>query len=218
MLFDLRASGRRRTVKTIYLLLAVLMGGGLVLFGIGGATNGGLLDAFGGGGGGGGGDVFEKKVENAQKAVKARPQDEQAWLALARARYQLAATGSDDQTAELRQAASAWERYLSMNPSKPDPGMAALMAQTYSQAPLNNPAKAVAAQEIVVDAQAPSSGGYAKLAVLAYAAGQTRKGDLSSQKALSLEKDATRRKEFKQAFKQAKTQAAAGTVTTPASG
>ena len=38
MLFDLRGRGRRRTVKIVYLALALLMGGGLVLFGIGGAT------------------------------------------------------------------------------------------------------------------------------------------------------------------------------------
>ena len=46
MLFDLRGGGRRRTVKVIYLGLAILMGGGFVLFGIGGATSGGLIDAI----------------------------------------------------------------------------------------------------------------------------------------------------------------------------
>ena len=46
MLFDLRGRGRRRAVQVIYLSLAILMGGGLVLFGIGGATSGGLFDAF----------------------------------------------------------------------------------------------------------------------------------------------------------------------------
>ena len=48
MLFDLRGRGRRRTVKFVYITLAVLMGGGLVLFGIGGggATQGGLVDAI----------------------------------------------------------------------------------------------------------------------------------------------------------------------------
>ena len=50
MLFDLRGRGRRRTVQVIYLSLAVLMGGGLVLFGIGGGTNESLFDAIGGNG------------------------------------------------------------------------------------------------------------------------------------------------------------------------
>src|SRR6476659_9023321 len=48
MLFDLRGRGRRRTVQAIYLSLAILMGGGLLLFGIGGATSGGLIDAING--------------------------------------------------------------------------------------------------------------------------------------------------------------------------
>ena len=48
MLFDLRGSGRRRTVKIVYITLAFLMGGGLVLFGIGGGggISGGLVDAI----------------------------------------------------------------------------------------------------------------------------------------------------------------------------
>ena len=50
MLFDLRSRGRRRTVQATYLGLALLMGGGLVLFGVGtGGGGGGLLNAFGGG-------------------------------------------------------------------------------------------------------------------------------------------------------------------------
>ena len=32
MLFDLRGRGRRRTVQAVYLSLALLLGGGLVLF------------------------------------------------------------------------------------------------------------------------------------------------------------------------------------------
>jgi hypothetical protein len=64
MLFDLRGRGRRRTVQIIYLSLALLMGGGLVLFGIGGATSGGLVDAIQGGSGTqSADDVFEKRVE-----------------------------------------------------------------------------------------------------------------------------------------------------------
>ncbi|HZO76628.1 MAG TPA: hypothetical protein VFB39_01190, partial [Solirubrobacteraceae bacterium] len=47
MLFDLRARGRRRTVQTVYLGLAILIGAGLVLFGVGtGTGGGGLFGAF----------------------------------------------------------------------------------------------------------------------------------------------------------------------------
>src|ERR671914_530323 len=45
MLFDLRGR-RRRAVQATYLILALLMGGGLVFFGIGGDVSGGLFDAF----------------------------------------------------------------------------------------------------------------------------------------------------------------------------
>ena len=51
MLFDLRSRGRRRTVQGVYLGLALLMGGGLVLFGVGAGNGfGGILNAFTGGG------------------------------------------------------------------------------------------------------------------------------------------------------------------------
>ena len=46
MLFDLQGR-RRRMVQATYLILAVLMGGGLVLFGVGsGSISGGLFDAL----------------------------------------------------------------------------------------------------------------------------------------------------------------------------
>ncbi len=46
MLFDLRGRGRRRTVRVIYVGLALLMGVGLVGFGVGGGFGGGgILNA-----------------------------------------------------------------------------------------------------------------------------------------------------------------------------
>src|SRR5215208_6088965 len=92
MLFDLRGAGRRRTVKVVYITLAFLMGGGLVLFGIGGDVSGGLVDAITerGGGGDDGSDRFRKQEQAAIALTKASPQDAPAWAALARARFQLA--------------------------------------------------------------------------------------------------------------------------------
>lgn len=195
MLFDLRGRGRRRTVQVIYVTLAVLMGGGLILFGIGGATSGGLLDAFSGGGGGGG-DTYEKAVERAQERVQAAPADAAAWAALARAQAQLAGTGeSYDQAtgsytekaqADLRAADRSWQKYLALAPNKVDGNVAAIMVQVYQPGGLNNAQKAVAAQEYVIDSQPESYGLYAQLAQYAYAAGQTRKGDLAAQKAVDL--------------------------------
>ena len=77
MLFDLRGRGRRRTVQVIYLSLAVLMGGGLVLFGIGGGTNGGLFDAIGGSGSSNTSTdtVFKDRLAAYERQLKADPQD-----------------------------------------------------------------------------------------------------------------------------------------------
>src|SRR5215213_843876 len=92
MLFDLRGAGRRRTVKVVYITLAFLMGGGLVLFGIGGDVSGGLVDAITerGGGGDNSSDRFRKLKKTAVAKTRANPQDAPAWAALPRARFQLA--------------------------------------------------------------------------------------------------------------------------------
>src|SRR3954464_13126854 len=96
MLFDLRGRGRRRTIQAIYVTLAILMGGGLVFFGIGGNTSGGLFDAFKGGGGGSNVDArLTKQVERYQKQVQTSPTDARAWAALTRARYQVAGLGAN---------------------------------------------------------------------------------------------------------------------------
>src|SRR3954464_9142580 len=94
MLFCLRGRGRRRAVQAIYLSLAILMGGGLVLFGVGGATSGGLLDAFNSDSGSAHvSDVFKKRVDAAEKAVQVRPTDPRAWAELTRVRFQQAGSG-----------------------------------------------------------------------------------------------------------------------------
>jgi hypothetical protein len=46
--------------------------------------------------------------------------------------------------------------------------------------------KATVAQEVVAEARDDAPGPYSQLAVLAYQAGQTRKGDLAAKKAISL--------------------------------
>jgi hypothetical protein len=218
MLFDLRGAGRRRTVQAIYLGLAILMGGGLVLFGVGGNVGGGLLDAVKGNGSGGGtNNTFEKRVERLEKRVRVNPSDANAWVELARARYQETSTGENyDQSTssftqkgiqKLRGVETAWDRYLALDPKKPDADVANLMVQAFGPNGLNKPDKAVGAMEIVVDARPPSYALYAQLAQLAYLANQTRKGDLSAKKAVSLApKD--QREQLKQQLDEIKTQAA----------
>jgi tetratricopeptide (TPR) repeat protein len=227
MLFDLRGRGRRRTVQVIYVTLAILMGGGLILFGIGGATSGGLVDAFTGGGGGGGDDTYEKAVEKAQERVKTAPNDAAAWAALARAQAQMAGAGNNyDQNAgytkdaqdDLRGADRAWQKYLSLDPEKVDGNVASVMVQIYVQpGGLNDAEKAVAAQEYVIDSRPASSGLYAQLAQYAYAAGQTRKGDLAAKKAVDLAPE-DQRNTLKQSLDEVKSSASGAAATSGATG
>jgi len=197
MLFDLRGRGRRRTVKIVYITLAFLMGGGLVLFGIGGggALSGGLVDAIteSGGGGGSGEGRLRDEAEEATAAARANPDDAALWAAVARARYNLAASGenidqnsgsfTDEGVALLRDSTRAWEEHVELAGENPDTRVASLMVQAYSQ--LGEPAKATLPQELIAE-ERDSAGTYASLAQLAYAAGQIRKGDLATQKALQL--------------------------------
>jgi hypothetical protein len=196
MLFDLRGRGRRRAVQAIYLGLALLMGGGLVLFGVGGATSGGLLDAFKSDSGSQSvSDTFQKRINAAQTGVKVRPADPKAWAELTRVRFQQAGTGdgfdqnngvfTDKGKDELRGAENAWNKYLTLT-QKPDDTVASLMVQAFGQAGLNEPDKAVNAMEIYMDGVTATGPLYVQLASLAYQAGQTRKAELASQKAIAM--------------------------------
>src|SRR2546421_5626452 len=95
MLFDLRSRGRRRTVQGVYLVLALLMGGGLIFFGVGAGNGfGGLLNAFTGGGGGGGQkQVVSQQEKQALRATQANPSDPQGWASLLQARWTAAGQG-----------------------------------------------------------------------------------------------------------------------------
>jgi tetratricopeptide (TPR) repeat protein len=192
MLFDLRSRGRRRTIKVVYVTLAFLMGIGLVGFGIGGDVTGGIVDAITERGGGTDTDDRFKKRETALEAkVKANPADHASWAELARVRVQSAEFDSNQNTftdagkAKLREADQAWQKYLSLEPEKPDSRVASLMVQAYAGNALANPEKAVVALEIIAEDR-PSAGTYSNLAIAAYEAGQTRKGDLAAEKALEL--------------------------------
>ena len=205
MLFDLRGRGRRRTVQVIYLSLAILMGGGLVLFGIGGATSGGLIDAIQGKSGNSSGtDTFQKRVDALQKQTQTDPTNARVWAQLAGLRFQLAGSGAnydqatqvytDKGKAELRQASNAWQRHVKLAGDKPDPTVANQMVQAYGIAGLRNYPEAVKALEFVIDATPTATfQQYAQLAVLAHGAKQDRKATLSADKAVSLAPKAQRK-------------------------
>jgi hypothetical protein len=229
MLFDLRSSGRRNTVKIVYIMLAVLMGGGLVLFGIGGSVSGGLLDAISNNSGQGstGIGTYKTRVAQAQRVAEAHPHNAGDWATLARANYNLASAsqyfdsnagtwnGAGKQI--LSRASTAWQHHLKVAGNKPDDGVAGLMVQAYSQGGLNQPQNAVAAEEVITEAR-PRSATFAQLAVLAYEAGQTRTGDLATNKAISLapkSERATLKSQLAQAKQQAVSTAASQATPAP---
>ncbi len=213
MLFDLRSRGRRRTVQGVYLGLALLMGGGLVLFGVGAGNGlGGLLNAFTGNGSGSNqGAVVSQQEKTALKAVKADPNSAPAWSSLVQARWTNATTQGYNQTTgtfssagrkDLVALTQDWQRYLSLTKT-PDPNTAILAARAYGR--LGDYSNEASAWEVIAGANPTEGTAYQCLAVSAYAAKQTRKGDLALAKALTLAPKAQRTL-LKTQISQAKTQ------------
>jgi hypothetical protein len=194
MLFDLRGR-RRRAVQGVYLMLALLMGGGLVLFGIGGDVSGGLFDAFSdrSGSGGNGNAALEERIDRQEERLAKDPQSEALLQSLVREYYSLATlqqeSGAtafpDDAKDELRKAASYWQRYVDTVAENPSPDTALFALRVYDVGALNQPAEAQKAAAIVAERQNDSSA-YLQLVAYAALAGDTRTVDLATQKAIDL--------------------------------
>lgn len=197
MLFDLRGAGRRRTVKAVYVTLAVLMGGGLVLFGIGGDVSGGLFDAFqeGGGTSDDGRGRLERREKDALARTTADPSDESAWVELVRARVAVANGVGDNYNsdtgeysaagqAKLEAADDAYQKYLALDPDPIDEKIAQQMTIVYQA--LGEEEKATRAWEIVADANPDNANIHAQWAISAYLAGLNAVGDRARRKAIQL--------------------------------
>lgn len=191
MLFDLRGRGRRRTVRVIYIGLALLMGVGLVGFGIGGGFgSGGILNAASNGEGGGN-TSFVAQIKKYKKLTAQQPASTTAWEQLTLAQLHEAGgftqNGLTSKGKELfEQAGESWQRYLALKPPNPSVPIAHQMLLVYGEEGLNQPAQAVQVLQIVVAAQPTSAALYAQLAEYAYKAKNTRLGDLSAEKAVAL--------------------------------
>ncbi len=213
MLFDLRSRGRRRTVQAVYLGLAVLLGGGLVLFGVGaGGGGGGILTALTGNGSGGAQQqVVSQSEKDALKATRLRPNDPAGWAALVQARDASAKQGNNVNATtqaftaagkkELTAETQAWQRYLTLIKA-PDPNLAVLAARAYGA--LGDYAQETSAWEIQTLANPSEAHGFECLAASAYAAGQVHKATLATDKAVSLVPQ-IQRLTLKQQLDQAKT-------------
>jgi len=194
MLFDLRGRGRRRTVKTIYIGLALLIGVGLVGFGVGGGlSGGGILNATSNNEGAGGAS-FASKIKKYEKLTVKQPTNPANWELLAKNLLHEAgnegyvtSTGAPTTKGKAlyRRASQAWIGYLAQNPANPNPELAQLVYVIYGESGLNEPAKAVQALNYVVERR-PTAAYYAQLAEFAFKAKNERLGDLAAAKAVSL--------------------------------
>jgi hypothetical protein len=193
MLFDLRGRGRRRTVQIIYAGLAVLMGGGLVLFGVGSFGGTGILNSINGREGSNGAS-FSSEIKKYQRLTRIAPTSVSAWEHLTAAELHEAGgeayVEGGHPTAKGKElfsaAASSWERYLALNPPKPSLTLAKEMLRIFSEEGLNQPAAAVQAVQIVVAAEPANASYYAQLANYAYKAKNMNVGDLASARAVAL--------------------------------
>lgn len=187
MLFDLQ--GRRKTaIKAIYLGLAILMAGGLVLFGIGSNVSGGLSDVLTGGSGDG---QYEDAVNKSAERVAANPKDVEAWEDLIADRYSLAGLGWNEETQTFDKDAQKqldlmikdWLKYQKLVGEKIDLNTASYAVNAYVA---KEDAKgAQAAQTVIVELQ-PNAANYLALMRFALSAGDSRIADASAIKAEEL--------------------------------
>jgi hypothetical protein len=202
MLFDLKGR-RKRVVQVTYVGLAVLMGGGLVLSGVGSSASGGLLDALVGNDSSSSSDAkkpLQKRVDAAEAALSTHPKDRPALATLVRTHFALAGLEEPDaQTgeptaaakAELAKAEQAWGRYVETDPPKIDPGLAATAISIYDSGavPLPSDQKIKNARYVRpasdLAEQTNTKDAYIKLFQVATKAGDTRTAGLAERKALS---------------------------------
>ena len=226
MLFDLRGK-RRRFVQVTYASLALLMGLGLVGFGVGSDVSGGIADIFTGNDSvdeSSANKEVRKRIEAANARLAANPKDQAALIQVIRGHFTIASGDVDEKTGaynddgkeELGKADVAWKKYLALEPEKVDLTMAQLMMQVYSPSALNKPKEGSEAAEIVAT-ERNDAASYIQLLQFATAAGQTRKADLAAEKALELTPKEERKtvKEQIEAFKKQAQQPPEGSGATP---
>jgi hypothetical protein len=195
MLFDLRGRGRRSTVRVLYIGLALLIGVGLVGFGVGGGLGGAGLFSSASNSESTNGASFSSQIKKYRKETQRNPSDATAWAGLATALlHESGREGFTTSTGAItskgkelfKQASQAWQSYLALNPAKPNSELAQLVYRIYGEEGLNEPAKAVQALQIVVAARPESAAYFSYLAEFAYKAHNEGIGDLAAEKAVTL--------------------------------
>ena len=194
MLFDLRGRGRRGTVRVIYIGLALLIGVGLVGFGVGGGFGGGGLLSAATNSEGSSGAGYQKQISKYRKLTQSRPQDKSAWENLTR--YLLHEAGEEGFVTStglsskgrkvFEETGKAWSGYSALEPKSPNLELTKDMLRVYSEEGLNEAPQEVTLLEIVVAAEPNNASYSADLAEFAYKAHDASLGDLASRKAVAL--------------------------------
>lgn len=205
MLFDLRAPGRKRAVQAVYVVLAVVLVGGTILFGVG--TN--LPGLFGGNNNSASttslSDQNKDRLKTLHKQVVANPKDAAAWGKIASLEFavgsELIPEASSTATttpvapaaakAEFAKAAAAWDKYTALNPDPVDPQVANRMAVVFAPENLNKPddlADALGLATQAAEDKAAKAGTkvtpdvYLSLLQAQYAAKRTRQATITAEK------------------------------------
>jgi len=227
MLFELGGK-RKRFIQVIYVFLALLLGGGLVLFGIGGDANGGIADIFGFGSNDSveGDPATDEQISRLQEDLAADPENSAALAKLARAQFNAAqfqlipdeegnVALTDEAISSFEASIDSWERYLDTDPKPIDDDVAGLMIQAYGNVAGTSTSAATTedqihgafeAAQIVAEAR-PSSGTLVTLGTYAYLAGEDKVAEQARKDALADASDSTAKQQINQQLDSAKAQA-----------
>lgn len=186
MLFDLQ--GRRKTaVKAIYLGLAILMGGGLVLFGIGSNVQGGFADFFTGQTSN---NSYSDAIKESAKRVAADPKNPKAYENLIADRYSYAGTGYNEKSQkfdakamqQLKMMIDEWKKYKTLT-KKVDVNTANYVVNAYVG---RQDAKGAQRTQTLIAELDPNAANYLALMRFAIYAGDAHVIDASEIKAREL--------------------------------
>jgi hypothetical protein len=199
MLFDLRSPHRRRVIKVVYVFLALLIGVGLVGFGIGNGSNfGGLFStAASGGGSATGAAQYTKALTKAEKQAKLSPDNPAVWITVGKAAYALAVLPTNYLStrgystaghAALDVLRNAWTKYLALAPTNMNTAFAEEVVAGFAPPPtgVGDYRTAESAQEIVAENQPTNYTAYEYLAYYSWLASDQSSGNLAAAKAKAL--------------------------------
>jgi len=195
VLFDLRSKGRRRAVKVTYTAIAAIFLIGFVFAGVGTGLSGNL-NFFEAVGSSGGAKSYAGQAEKAAKRVKREPGNPAAWEALLSAqlheadesRYTNQTTGGFTAQGKkfLPKILHSWEGYVAASHGSPSVEMSKLVLHVLGEEGLDDASAAVTALQTITAAEPNNFQPFVELAEYAYQAGNTRIGDLASERALAL--------------------------------